>query len=207
MARWKPPVLIAILLAMGFGIIAVSRATGDRGSTEQNIAVWSLVIAAFIVVVLVSAIGEVPRPEVTTGLVLLGVVLVSLLPLGMIAANRAYDRLLVQPVCERLETQSDPVTTFERVSRTADAGVIDRFFTRRLQCHYRTADPAVPEGIPTFVDFRDDRLGGSTAWLYLFGRAVVGVIGFATLFLLQIPVWRWWFHRMMREHRKDPAPA
>jgi hypothetical protein len=206
-ARWKPPVLIAILLALVFGIIAVSRATGDRGGTAQNVAVWALVIAAFVVVVLVLAIGEVDRPEVTTGLVVLGAAMVSLLPLGVVAAQAAYDQLLIRPICERLETDTDPVTTFERVSRTADAGPIERFFTRRLQCHYVTADPVVTEGIPTFVDFRDDRLGGSSAWLYLFGRAVVAVLGFFALFALQFPFWHWWFRTMMREHRRDPAPA
>jgi hypothetical protein len=200
-------VLIGILLALVVGIIAVSRATGDRGGTAQNVAVWALVFAAFVVVVLVLAIGEVDRPEVTTGLVVAGALVVSLLPLGAIAAQAAYDELLIRPICERLESDTDPVTTFERVSRTADAGPIARFFTRRLECHYRTADPAVPEGIPTQVDFRDDRLGGSSAWWYLLGRAVVTALGFFALLALQFPFWRWWFRTMMREHRRDPAPA
>lgn len=61
----------------------------------------------------------------------------------------------------------------------------------------------MPEGIPTRVDLADERLAGSSAGLYRLGNALATVLGFFVPLLLAIPIWRWWFHSMMREVRAD----
>jgi hypothetical protein len=201
MAPWKPPVMLAILAALVVGIIAVSRATGDRGETPQTLAVWAMVVAAFTLVVFVSAVGAVGRPLLRTALVMMAVGLVCIAPLVMVGATETYRHLVVRPVCEKLETDT---TRFDRVSSTADGFTsISRYFTRRLVCHYRTADAAVPEGIPTEVDLTDERLAGGNAWLYRWFHQIAAITGFVLGLVLPFPLWRWWFRSMMGEARRD----
>lgn len=201
MAPWKPPAMLAIIALLVVGIIAVSRAMGDDGSTGQSAVVWAMVVVALALMVLVSTVGSVRRPFVVTGLVMVSVALVSLAPLGAAISTTLYREVVVKPVCERLVTDD---TRYDGVSRNADGFTsIERYFTRRLECHYRTEDPAVPEGIPTRVDLADERLAGSSDWLYRLGNALATVVGFFLPLLLAIPLWRWWFHSMMREVRAD----
>jgi hypothetical protein len=201
MAPWKPPAMIGIIIALAVAVITVSRAMGDDGGAAQTAATFGLVTVAFVLIALVSAVGAVRRPFVVTGLVMVSVTLVSIAPLGMVIGVEAYRQVVVRPICEKLETDT---TRFDYVSGTADGFTsIERYFTRRLECHYRTADPSVPEGIPTSVDVADDRLAGNRAGLVRSGHIIAGVVGFFLFLFGPFPIWRWWFRSMMREMRKQ----
>lgn len=104
MAPWKPPAMLAIIGLLVVGIIVVSRAMGDDGSTGQSAVVWAMVAVALALMVLVSTVGSVRRPFVVTGLVMVSVVLVCLAPLGAALSTTLYREVVVRPVCERLVT-------------------------------------------------------------------------------------------------------
>jgi hypothetical protein len=160
-----------------------------------------MVVLALALVVFVSAVGAVGRPLLRTALVMMAVGLVCIAPLVMVGATETYRHLVVRPVCENLETDT---TRFDYVSGTADGFTsIERYFTRRLVCHYRTTDPAVPEGIPTSVDLTDERLAGGNAWLYRWFHQIAAMVGFVLGLVLPFPLWRWWFRSMMSEARRD----
>ncbi len=195
--------LIVVLAAVVLGIISVSRAMGDTGGAAQTAATAAIVVVAFVLVVFVLSVEAVGRPVLRTALVMVSVALVCLIPVGVAAASELYRAVAIRPICERLETAD---TRYDGISRNADGFTsIERYFTVRLECHYRTADPAVPEGIPTRVDLADERLAGGWAWPLRLGNAFASVGGFAVALLLPFPIWRWWFRSMMREARRDRA--
>lgn len=163
----------------------------------------TIIVAGLVLTILVLAIGAVGRPVRRTALVMVGVALLCLAPLGFLAVTTVFEAVVIEPICERLET---PVTTVDFVSRTSTGGnPITRFFTARLQCHDRTVDPAVPEGIPTSVDLSDERLAGPQERLWWVGHNLAGAVGFVFGLLSPWLAWRWWFRTMGREAARDRA--
>jgi hypothetical protein len=203
MARWKPPVLVAIAIATVAAELAVGRAMADRqNTTGYTVVVFAIVFVAFVVVVHVTSIGVVHQPTKRTALVVVGAVMVSLSVAGGIVGQTAFARAVVYPVCERLETDTTRLDGVSRTSSSTQPGV--RFFNRYLQCNYRTDDAAVPEGIPTSVDLRDGRLaGGSAGWMRL-GYGLSTLAGFLLWLVVSLPFWKWWFRTLIAASKRDP---
>ena len=173
-----------------------------QNTTGYTVVVFAIVFVAFVVVVHITSIGVVHQPTKRTALIVIGAIMVSMSVAGGIAGKTAFARLVVYPVCERLETATTRLEGVSRTSSTTQPGV--RFFNRYLQCNYRTENDAVPEGIPTSVDLRDERLaGGGAGWMRL-GYGLSTLAGFLLWFVVSLVFWKWWFRTLIAASKRDP---
>jgi hypothetical protein len=188
-------------MAILLGAVFLATAISDVPPAQQHGFAYSVraygpIVAAFILVVLLQAVGAGRLAFRRSVLVLVAVTVVCFAPLLSFLGMSAFDHLAIRGTCVGVET---PDHRFDRV--TVDGGIAGLVFqVEHLACAYHEA-PDVPLASLT---------SRGSASAMLFGRDAFGLLGYLVPFTI-LPFWKWWFRAFGRVGRgavtgSVPAP-